>query len=108
MTAESAPIVCVGFKPFERNTLRGFADLHLAAARLNIHGCAVHERDGKRWIQLPARPQLDKNRNLVKDADGKITYARVMEFDSREVAERFSEAALKAIDDFTFTQDFAP
>jgi hypothetical protein len=31
-----------------------------------------------------------------------------MEFDSREVADRFSEAALKAIEDFTFKQDFTP
>ncbi len=104
--ARTAPVVCTGWKPFERNTLQGFADLHLAAARLNIRGCAVHEKNGKRWIQLPARPQLDKDRQLVRDDAGKIQYWPVMEFDSREVADRFSEAALRAIDTFVFKEDF--
>ena len=101
------PVICTGFQPFERNTLRGFADLWLQGARLNIRGCAVHEKNGKRWIQLPARPQLDKDRQLVRDDSGKIQYSKVLDFDSREVADRFNTAALKAVEAFTFKQDFA-
>ena len=104
----NAAVVCTSWKPFERNTLKGFADLWLRAARLNIHGCAVHEKNGRRWIQLPAKPQLDKDHNLVRDEGGKVQYAKVMEFDSREVADHFSEAAMKAIETFIFKQDFAP
>jgi hypothetical protein len=104
----SAPVICTAWKPFERNTLKGFADLHLRDARLKVCGCAVHEKNGKHWVQLPARPQLDANRELVKDRTGKVQYAKVMEFDSREVADRFSEAALRAIEAFTFKQDFKP
>jgi len=107
MTADSSTVVCTAWKPFERNTLKGFADLWLRAPRLNIHGCAVHEKNGKRWVQLPAKPKLDQNRELVKDQTGRIQYCPVMEFDSREVADRFSEAALKAIDNFTFKSDFS-
>ena len=47
---EGATVVCITWRPFERNTLKGFADLWLRTARLNIHGCAVHEKNGKRWI----------------------------------------------------------
>jgi len=105
---DNATVICTAWKPFEHNSLKGFADLWLRPARLNIKGCAIHEKNGKRWVQLPARPRLDKDQNLIRDDAGKMQYWPVMEFDSREVADRFSEAALKAIDDFTFKQDFAP
>ena len=39
--------------------------------------------------------------------DGKVQYAKVIDFDSREVADRFNAAALKAIEDFSFKGDFS-
>ena len=54
------------------------------------------------------RSLLDQDRQLVRDDAGKIQYATVLEFDSREVADRFSTAALKAIEDFSFKTDFTP
>ncbi len=105
--SDSATVICTAWKPFERNTLKGFADLWLRAARLNIRGCAVHEKNGQRWVQLPAKPQFDKDRNMVRDDDGKIQYAKVLDFDSREVADRFNAEALKAIEDFSFKGDFS-
>ena len=107
IAADTATVICTAWKPYEKNTLKGFADLWLRAARLNISGVAVHEKNGKRWVQLPARPQLDKDRNLVCGEDGKIQYAKVMDFDSREVSDRFNAAALKAIEDFSFKGDFS-
>ena len=104
---DNATVICTAWKPFERNTLRGFADLWLRAARLTIKGCAVHEKNDKRWVQLPAKPQLDKERNLVRDADGKVQYVKMMDFDSKEVADRFNAAAVKAIEDFSFKGDFS-
>ena len=107
IAADTTTVICTAWKPFEWNTLKGFADLWLRTARLNVHGCAVHEKNGRRWVQLPARPQLDKDRNLVRDGDGKVQYAKILDFDSREVADRFNAAALKAIEDFAFKSDFS-
>ena len=101
-------VTCTAWKPLERNTLRGFADLWLRAARLHIRGCAVHEKNGKRWVQLPARPQLDKDRNLVRDDAGKVQYVTIMEFDDREVADRFTAAAITAIQDFELSIGSGP
>ncbi len=108
IAADTATVICTAWKPYEKNTLKGFADLWLRTARLNVHGCAVHEKNGRRWVQLPARPQLDKDRNLVRDENGKIQYAKILDFDDREVADRFNAAALKAIEDFGFKADFTP
>ncbi len=52
--ADNAAVICTGWKPFERNTLCGLADLWLRNARLNIRGCAVHEKDGRRCVGTPA------------------------------------------------------
>ena len=43
------------FKPFSKNTLLGFFDLELDSG-LILSGCALHEKNGKRWIGLPAKP----------------------------------------------------
>jgi len=93
-------IVCRGWKPFERNTLKGFAVIYLPVLRLTIEGVAIHEKSDRRWAQLPARPQLDEQRQLVRDDAGKIKYAPIMSFDSREVGDAFSAAVVAAIQDF--------
>ncbi len=49
------PVECTGWHPCERNTLRGFADIFLPSLHLEIRDCAVHEKNGKRWVQLPRR-----------------------------------------------------
>ncbi len=91
-------VICTAWKPFERNTLQGFADLWLRAARLNIRGCAVHQKNAKRWVQLPARPQLDKDRNLVRDPhSGKIEYTKILSFEDRQHADTFREEAIAAL-----------
>ena len=76
----NAAVVCTAWKPFERNTLKGFADFWLRAVHLNIRGCAVHEKNGERWVQLPAKPKLDQNQALARDEGGKFQYARVLAF----------------------------
>jgi DNA-binding cell septation regulator SpoVG len=47
-------IKCIKFKPYTKNTLRGFADLELDSGII-IHDLTLHEKDGKRWVGMPAR-----------------------------------------------------
>ena len=47
-----------------------------------------------------ARPQLDGNRELVRDQTGKIQYATIMRFRDRPTADAFSGAVVTAIQDF--------
>ncbi len=74
-------VICIDWRPCERNTLRGFADFLLSAIELHIRDCAVHESHGKQWVQLPARPQLDKDRELIRAANGKVQYATIFRLD---------------------------
>ena len=94
------PLECTDWRPCERGTLRGFADLILPSLHLEIRDCAVHEKNGKRWVQLPARPQLDRNRELVRDPTGKIQYATILKFRDHPTSIAFSAAAIMAIQAF--------
>jgi hypothetical protein len=64
---------------------------------LAINDVALHERDGKQWAQLPSRPMLDSNRQLMLDENGKPRYSRVLEFTEREAADVFSAGVVRAV-----------
>src|SRR5262249_57733196 len=52
-------ITCTEFKPFVRNTLRGFATIIIAEMKLEIREIHVHEHErGARWAVPPAKPMI--------------------------------------------------
>jgi hypothetical protein len=95
----SAPseISILDWRPLERGTLRGFARVKIPSWHLVIDGVAVHEKDGRRWAQLPAKPMLNSDRELERE-DGKIRYAKILWFETREISDRFSAAVVAAVD----------
>jgi hypothetical protein len=82
-----------------KNTLRGFCVLTLSPSGLVLRDCTLHERDGKRWVSLPSKPQIDSEGRQRKDpATGKPLWTPVVEIPGRAERERFQAAALAAID----------
>jgi len=74
------------FRRVEKNMLKGFFDLVLPSG-LILCGCFLHFRE--RWcVGFPARPYNDK--------DGKETWAKIVDFNSKDARERFQEIALNA------------
>lgn len=91
-------VVCTEWRACERGTLRGFATVRVGARNLMIADIAIHKAEsGKRWAQLPAKPMLDRSRQLVVEG-GKVRYSKVLWFENHGVARRFSEAVLRAVD----------
>jgi hypothetical protein len=82
------PLSIRNFKPFEKNTLRGFFDVELPSGII-LCGCTLHEREGKRWIGLPAKP-------YTKD-DGSQSWVKIVDFADREKAKQFQESVLPAV-----------
>lgn len=89
-------ISCEEWKPFEKNTLRGFCTIRLDDIQLVIKDVAVHTKNGQTWAQLPSKPNVRDGMH-VKDAAGKFQYWPVMEFANREARDAFSQAVLRAI-----------
>jgi hypothetical protein len=81
ISISAARILC--FKPFEKNTLRGFFDIELASG-LILRGCMLHEKNGRRWVGLPAKPY------------GAQSWAAIVDFRDKRTAARFQELATAA------------
>lgn len=78
------------FTPLQqKKSLQGFVSVLLTKPGLEIGGIAVHEKDGMRWLQLPARP--------YKKPDGKTGWSYLISFREKENYQRFQNATLKAI-----------
>jgi hypothetical protein len=93
----SEKIICLEWRPCERNTLRGFAKIKVVSWSLIVDGVAIHEKNDRKWAQLPGRPQLDKDGNALKDENGKVKYAKILEIDDKRVSWEFSEAVVQAV-----------
>jgi hypothetical protein len=93
-----ATLDIVEWKPLVKNSLRGFATVRLRNG-LSIKDVTVHSSNGKRWASLPSKPLVDKDGNAQRDREsGKIRYVPILEWPSRDVADRFSEAVISAIE----------
>jgi hypothetical protein len=90
-------IICEKWTPRRTNTLRGFADVLLTQTYLRIRDVAVHEKDGRRWAQLPGRPMIDRDGVAIRDDQGKTKYATILQFETREASDDFSRATIAAV-----------
>jgi hypothetical protein len=83
-------IRCIRFRPYQKNTLQGFADLHLVRTGLIIKDCCFHEKNGKHWIGFPARP--------YQSQEGTTLWSPLIEFtgDGRARAQ-FQQQAVAAV-----------
>ena len=90
-------MVCRNFRPLRKNTLVGFAEIHVAELDLTMKDVAIHEKNGSRWSAPPARPQLSKDGAAIQDEAGKVQYASILEFGSRTSRDRFSQQVVDAV-----------
>lgn len=83
------------FRTFSKNTLLGFFNILLTNVGLEIRDATLHEKNGKRWICLPAKP--------YQDEAGETKYSYIIKFMDREKSDQFQTAVLKALDAFNRT-----
>jgi hypothetical protein len=102
------PVTCLAWRPCVRGTLLGFACIHVRAWGLAINSVAVHESHGKQWVQLPSKPMLDDQRELVRGQGSKIQYAKIAEFTDHTVADHFRAAVIAAVDQYIASQRADP
>ena len=63
--------------------------------RLRIVDATVHQKNGSRWIGLPAKPPVTREGVVRKDErTGKTAYATVIEFTDKGTREAFSQRAI--------------
>jgi hypothetical protein len=84
-------IRCIKFRRYEKNTLRGYADLELTRVGLVLRDCTWHVKGDKEWVSFAARP--------YETADGTTGWAPLIEFaeGATEARKQFQQQALEAI-----------
>jgi len=85
--------------PYERSTLLGFAKIRIKELRLIIGGVAIRQKNSSRWAQLPSKAMVQDDQ-LVRGPDGRIRYAKILEFETAEIRQAFSAAVLDAYDSY--------
>jgi hypothetical protein len=84
-------IRCVKFRPYAKNTLKGFVDLELTRVGLVLRDCCWHQKGDREWIAFPARSYTDK--------DGDTKWSPLIEFaeGATTAREQFQRLAINAI-----------
>jgi hypothetical protein len=83
------------FKPFVKNSLRGFIDIELGIG-LQITEASLHVSHGKVWVSLPSKPMLDADgRHLVRN--GKKQYWPMLAWRDKRLADTFSKAVVALV-----------
>jgi hypothetical protein len=83
-------IECTNYKPVNKGSLLGYADLLLIKSGMQIFGCSLHQKDGGRWVNMPSR-------EYTNDA-GEKKYLSIVRFQDPERMKAFSVEAMKAIE----------
>jgi hypothetical protein len=95
VVVEPMRVILLEWRPLLRNSLRGFATVQVGG--LKIHDVTLHEKNGSRWVGMPARPVV-VNGLAATDDRGKMRYATVLEWQTKEQFERFSAGVLLAVE----------
>lgn len=85
-------IEIVDFKPYVKNTFQGFLTIRLTSVGLEIRDVALHQRNGKQWLQLPAKP--------YRKSGGGQGWSYFLSFYKKETFNKFQDVALKALQGF--------
>ena len=86
-------VECMEFKPHANKNLLGFANFWVPKMGLEIYGCSLHEKEGRRWINLPSRE--------YKDNEGVTKYMPVIRFRDKDHYSAFMDACKRAIDEWS-------
>lgn len=83
-------IECIKFVSYSKGTLLGYADFYIPKMGLEIYGCQLHQKNGRRWVNFPAKEYTKP--------DGEKGYSFIVRFRDKDHQSKFGEEALKAID----------
>jgi hypothetical protein len=93
----SSAMRCIEWRPFVRNTLRGFATLRQRSG-LIISDCTLHVKNGRWWVSPPGKPRLDANGVALRNSQtGKVDYVSIVTFADDELRRRWSDQGVEAV-----------
>jgi hypothetical protein len=89
-------IECIKYTPVNKSTCLGFATIFIEKWGVEIYGIALHQKDGKKWVNFPAK---------VYEKEGVTKYLPYFRFPIKEHYIAFCEAVKKAIEKHALQQE---
>ena len=83
-------------KEVRSGQLRAFADMQLPSGTI-MNGVAVCVGPHWWYAMPPSKPQVGRDGVALKNGSGKTLYVPVIEFTSKQIARRFSDAVIAAL-----------
>jgi hypothetical protein len=84
------------WRAVRKNSLLGFAKVELPGGMV-ISDVTILSGERDPWASPPSKPMINRNGAAVKDLNGKVRYSPTIEFTSKEVRDRFSNAVVEAL-----------
>ena len=84
------------FRALRKNSLLGFAKVELPSGMI-VADVTVLSGERGPWASPPSKLMVGRDGVAMKDATGKLRYSPIIEFTSKEIRDKFSEAVIAAI-----------
>lgn len=89
---------CISYTPVNKSTCLGVATIEVPRWGVEISGISLHQKDGKRWVNLPSR--IKEEETVDENGEKKIVkkYYQYLRFPVKEHKNKFCEMVKQAID----------
>lgn len=91
-----ADIKILDWRPIARGSLLGFARVEFSSGMV-ISDATVLTGERGPWASPPSKPMISKDGTVLKGDDGKIRYSPLIEFTSKDIRTRWSDAVIAAM-----------
>ncbi len=92
----SAPVKILDWRPMPKNSLLGFAKVALPSGMI-IADVTILIGERGPWASPPTKPMIGRDGTAMKDRNGKPRFQPIIEFTSKEIRDRFSNAVIEAL-----------
>lgn len=86
----------VDWRPMQRNSLLGFAKVEFPSG-LIIADVTIMNGERGPWAAPPSKPMVGRDGTAMKDEGGKIRYVPIIEFSSKAIRNKWSDAVIAAM-----------
>lgn len=84
------------WNPLRKGSLLGFARIELPSGMI-LHDVTILNGDRGPWASPPSKPMINREGAVVTDGNGKTRYTPIIEFASKEIRQRFSDAVIDGL-----------
>lgn len=84
------------WRDVRKNSLVGFCKVEFPSGMV-INDVTVLKGERGPWAAPPSKPMIGRDGGAMKDDNGKVRYVPIIEFTSKEIRNKWSDAVIEAL-----------